>query len=262
MDSFTESQPKRMSRYRASLIHLLMSAFLVGNVVALVLWVWYPSPTFEAVGAYSIIRLLVGVDLVLGPLLTLIVFKQGKPGLKFDLTVIALTQIAALVYGTYTLYAEKPDYMVFSVDRLEFVSKNLIDQSQIRFEELQTREVTELVKVFARPPSDPIAYQAYLDSVMTQGKPDLEARPEFWEPWAAGGDVIRSQMKSLEELVTASAEDEENIQKAIDEFSGDHPNLGLLPVGGIEDNVGILLDRSTLEVLGVLHVNPWETKGS
>ena len=112
-----------MSRYRASLIHLLISGLLVGNVIGVVLWVWYPSPTFEAVGAFSIIRLLIGVDLILGPLLTLIVFKQGKPGLKFDLTVIALTQIAALVYGTYTLYKEKPDYMVFSIDRLEFVSK-------------------------------------------------------------------------------------------------------------------------------------------
>ena len=251
-----------MSRYRASLIHLLISAFLVGNVMGLVLWVWYPSPTFEAVGAFSIIRLLIGVDLVLGPLLTLIVFKQGKPGLKFDLTVIALTQIVALIYGTYTLYREKPDYMVFSIDRLEFVSRNLIDQSQIRYDELRNSEVTELIRVFARAPEDPAEFQVYLDSVVMDGKPDLEARPEFWEPWAAGTETIRNQMKSLDDLVTASAEDEDRIQDAIDKYSDAHPDLGLLPVGGIEENIGILMDRNTLEVLGVLHVNPWETKGS
>ncbi len=251
-----------MSRYRASLIHLLISAVLVGNVIGIVMWVWYPSPTFEAVGAFSIIRLLIGVDLVLGPLLTLIVFKQGKPGLKFDLTVIVLTQIAALVYGTYTLYAEKPDYMVFAVDRLEFVSKNLVDQSQIRYDELRSGEATRLIPVFARPPEDPAAFQIYLDSVVLNGKPDLEARTEFWEPWSAGTDIIREQMKALNELVIASAEDEENIQEAIDKYSDAHPDLGLLPVGGIEENIGILLDRTTLEVLGVLHVNPWETKGS
>jgi len=251
-----------MSRYRASLIHLLISAVLVGNVIGVVLWVWYPSPTFEAVGAFSIIRLLIAVDLVLGPLLTLIVFKQGKPGLKFDLAVIVLTQIAALVYGTYTLYTEKPDYMVFAVDRLEFVSKNFIDQSQIRYDELRTREITELVPVFARSPEDPEVFQVYLDSVVVHGMPDLEARPEFWEPWAAGADIIREQMKSLDELVTASAEDEENIQKAIDKHSAAHPDLGLLPVGSIEKDLGILFDRTTLEVLGVLHVNPWATKGS
>ena len=206
--------------------------------------------------------MLIGVDLILGPLLTLIVFKQGKPGLKFDLTVIAFTQIVALIYGTYTLYTEKPDYMVFAVDRLEFVSKNFIDQSKIRYDELRTREITELMPVFARSPEDPQEFQAYLDSVVVDGRPDLEARPEFWEPWAAGADIIREQMKSLDELVTATVEDEENIQNAIDKYSGAHPDLGLLPVGGIEDNIGILLDRTTLEVLGVLHVNPWETKGS
>jgi hypothetical protein len=68
-------------------------------------------------------------------------------------------------------------------------------------------------------------------------------------------------MKSLDQLVTVTAEDEQNIQKAIDKYAEAHPDLGLLPVGGIEDNIGILLDRTTLEVLGVLHVNPWETKG-
>jgi hypothetical protein len=251
-----------MSRYRASLIHLVISAVLVGNVIGIVLWVWYPSPTFEAVGAFSIIRLLIGVDLVLGPLLTLIVFKQGKPGLKFDLTVIVLTQTAALIYGTYTLYAEKPDYMVFAVDRIEFVSKNLVDQSQIRYDELRSGEATSLIPVFARPPEDPAAFQIYLDSVVLNGMPDLEARPEFWEPWSAGTDIIREQMKALNDLVIASAEDEENIQNAVDKYSVAHPDLGLLPVGGIEENIGILLDRTTLEVLGVLHVNPWEIKGS
>jgi hypothetical protein len=255
-----DSTAKPMSRYKASLIHLLISALLVSNVFGLVFWVWYPTPAFEAVGAFSIIRLLIGVDLVLGPALTLIVFKPGKPGLKFDLTVIALMQIVALVYGTYTLFKEKPDYMVFAIDRLEFVSKNLVDQSEIRYEELRSRQVTALIPVFARQPEDPAEFQSYLDSIMFEGKPDLEARPEYWEPWAAGVDVIREQMKSMDELVPATAEDEEKIQNAIEKYTGEHPDIGLLPVGSIEDDLGIILDRNTLEVLGTLYVNPWATR--
>ena len=97
-----------MSRFKAALIHLSISAVLVGSVVGVVFWVWYPEPTFEVLGAFSIIQMLVAVDLIIGPTLTLIVFKQGKPGLKFDLTAIAVVQIIALVYGSYTLYDEKP----------------------------------------------------------------------------------------------------------------------------------------------------------
>jgi hypothetical protein len=44
----------------------------------------------------------------MGPLLTLIVFKPGKKSLKFDLSVIAMFQIAALAYGSYTIYQERP----------------------------------------------------------------------------------------------------------------------------------------------------------
>ncbi len=74
-----------MSRWKAAGIHLSIS-ILIGLVVgALLFGVWYPPPFFHAAGADMLVLLLVGVDVVLGPLLTLIVFKSGKRGLKFDL---------------------------------------------------------------------------------------------------------------------------------------------------------------------------------
>ena len=61
----------RWSRIRTSPIYFLVSAFVVANVIAVVFWVWYPAPAFEIIGAFPIIRPLVLVDFVLGPLLTL-----------------------------------------------------------------------------------------------------------------------------------------------------------------------------------------------
>lgn len=246
-----------MSRYRASLIHLSISAVLVGAVFAVVFWVWYPKPAFQVAGALSIITLLVGVDLVLGPLLTLVVYKHGKPGLKFDLSVIVLIQLVALVYGAYTLYDEKPYYLVFSVDRLEFIPKKQVDQSEIRYDELRSKPFAELIRVFARSPEDPDEFQRFLDSVLSEGKPDLERRAEYWEPWASGTDVIRSQMKGVEDLEVESSHEQAILQRAIDKYVGAHPNLGILPVGGIEADIGIILDRDTLETLNVVNVNPW-----
>jgi len=244
-----------MSRYRASFIHLLISAMLVGTVFAIVFWVWYPKPAFEVAGAMSIIGLLVGVDLVLGPLLTLVVYKHGKPGLKFDLTVIVLIQFVALVYGTYTLHDEKPHYLVFSVDRLEFVAKKQVDQTAIRYDELRKKPFAELIQVFARAPEDPDEFQRFLDSVMFEGRPDLESRAEYWEPWDAGTDVIRRRIKQIEDLDATTSREEATLARAIDKYAG--ANLGVLPIGGIEADIGMLLDQDTLEILGVLHVNPW-----
>ena len=47
-----------------------------------------------------LILLMIGVDVVIGPLLTLIVFDPKKKHLKFDLVVIAALQLAALAYGS------------------------------------------------------------------------------------------------------------------------------------------------------------------
>ena len=75
-----------MSRYRAAAIHLGLSALLFVALAYLVVFVWYPGFFFETDGGWEGIRIIAAVDLVVGPLLTLIVFKAGKPGLRFDLT--------------------------------------------------------------------------------------------------------------------------------------------------------------------------------
>lgn len=246
-----------MNRFKAASIHLCISALLVGSVFGLVFWIWYPAPSFQVVGASSIIKLLIGVDLVLGPLLTLIVFKQGKPGLKFDLAVIATVQLTALAYGAHRLHDEKPDYLIFAIDRLEFISGENIDASQIRFDELRNREAGKLTMAVAEAPQDPEEHQAYLNSVLVDGMPDLESRPEFWRPWADAGELVRDGVKSLDQLKPRSPDEERRLQKAIERYAGAHPNLGVIPIGGIEADIGMLVDRDTLELLGTLRVDPW-----
>ena len=246
-----------MSRYKASLIHLLISAVLVGSVVGVVYWFWYPEPTFEVVGIMQIVLLLVTVDLIVGPLLTLIVYKHGKPGMRFDLTVIALIQVIALAYGTYRMYEEKPHYLVFVVDRLEFVSQKGLDRSQLDVEENKAPRFVNLVQVFAQVPQDTAEYQRYMDSIMTEGKPDLERRPEYWQTWNSGAASIREKIKPLDTVKPGDPNAISELQQASERFGGTHDNLGVLPIGGIEDDVGMLIDYDTLEVLDVLKVNPW-----
>lgn len=246
-----------MSRFRASFIHLLISALLVGVVFAIVFWVWYPKPAFEIAGALNIVFLLVAVDLVLGPLLTLVVYKSGKPGLKFDLSVIAFVQLVALTYGAYTLFEERPFYMVFAVDRLEFVPKKQVDQSEIRFDELADKRLTELIRVFARSPEDPEEFQRYLDSVMFGGEPDLERRAEYWEPWSAGADVIREKIQPVENFAAESEREQRLLKNAIAKFQIAHPNLGLLPIGGIQTDMSMLIDRDSLRPIDAIKVDAW-----
>jgi hypothetical protein len=106
----------------ASAFHLGISVVIALASLGLVYGVWYPAPLHEALNVGSIFMMMLGIDIILGPLLTLIVYKPLKKTLKFDLTVIACIQLAALLYGLNTVASGRPVYMVFTKDRFDLIS--------------------------------------------------------------------------------------------------------------------------------------------
>jgi len=92
------------NRGTAFAIHLVLSLVVFSSLVLMMLVYWFPGDLFLMDGGWEGLKLVAMVDLVLGPALTLILFKPGKPGLKMDLSLIAGLQIAALAYGFYATY--------------------------------------------------------------------------------------------------------------------------------------------------------------
>lgn len=105
-----------MKKSRAFLLHLLVSLLVAGGLLALFVTFWYPMPYFLADGGWQGLRLIVGVDLVLGPLLTLVVYKTWKSRrhLLTDYSVIAVIQVAALVFGIGTVRRERTVLVIFA----------------------------------------------------------------------------------------------------------------------------------------------------
>jgi hypothetical protein len=106
---------------KAAGIHLAISGGIALLSLALVYGVWYPAPLDAALGVGAIFLMLLAIDITLGPLLTLAVYKPLKTSLKFDLTVIACVQLAALLYGLHTVGSARPAYLVFTKDRFDLV---------------------------------------------------------------------------------------------------------------------------------------------
>ncbi len=67
-----------MTKRRAFAIHLTASVTIFLIFLGIMFFVWYPAPYFEIDGGWRVLRILAGVDVVLGPLLTLIVFEPGS----------------------------------------------------------------------------------------------------------------------------------------------------------------------------------------
>ena len=114
----------RVQLSRAVAIHLLLSTAVRVMVALLVFALWCPPPLGQLAGGMRIFWTIVGVDLVCGPLLTLLLYRTTKTrlALAVDFSLIALLQLAALGYGLHTLAQARPLAQVFEVDRFRLVS--------------------------------------------------------------------------------------------------------------------------------------------
>jgi len=105
-----------MSKQLAALSHFILSIIIFTIIIATMIHFWYPAPHFNLSGGWDGLKILAGVDLVLGPLLTLVVFniKKPKKELVMDLSLIVLMQFAALGWGLHAIYQQRPVAIVFS----------------------------------------------------------------------------------------------------------------------------------------------------
>lgn len=193
-----------MSRWQASGLHLLISAGVAVAALAGMLLVWYPWPLFEAAGGNELVMILTAVDIVIGPLLTLAVFKSGKWGLKFDLTVIAILQVCALAYGGYVVYLARPAYIVFVKDRFEVAAaadiapESLAEARDPRYRSLPVFG-PELVA--ADFPEDPKERRKLIDLALAGL--DLHNFPKFFHPYESRTRQVLEKAQTLEDFSKA-----------------------------------------------------------
>ena len=143
-----------MTRWKASLIHLGLSAVIYVVLLYLIVFLWYPQPYFAADGGWEGVRLITGVDLVLGPLLTLIVFRAGKPGLRRDLTLIGLLQTVALVWGTWLVYDQRTAMVTYADGSFYTLNSEQVRDIGGQAPVVAAQSTSTPPYAFVRPPTD------------------------------------------------------------------------------------------------------------
>jgi hypothetical protein len=174
------------TRWQASGIHLLISAAIAAVSLFLTLVVWYPSPLFTAEGGNDILMILIGVDVMIGPLITLVIFKSGKPGLRFDLTVIGIVQAAALAYGTHVMFVARPVYIALVEDQFETVRANDLDPAIVASAvrpEFRSVPLTGPRYVGVELPKDIKALKELIAQSEKGGEP-VQHLPQYYVPYA------------------------------------------------------------------------------
>lgn len=120
-----------LNRYQAFGLHFLGSAAVITCIFCFIKFVWYPHQLFEVANGLELLKILILVDLVLGPLIMLVIFNPKKKSLKFDVTTVLICQLLFLGYGVWSLYTVRPVYLAFVEKQFVLVKANEIEDSDI-----------------------------------------------------------------------------------------------------------------------------------
>lgn len=248
-----------MSRWKAAGIHLSINAVIAALAATLIYGVWYPRPYSEAAGAGTLVLLLLGVDLVLGPILTLVVFKAGKKGLKFDLAAIAVMQICAFVYGLHVVAAARPAFIVGVIDRFVLVSANELDKADLdKAADPAFRSVPWMGPklVGAQMPTD--TQQRNDLAFSGAGGKDIEKFPQYYVPYANIAQTLLARAKPLSVFQDKHPADAVEIQRWLQAHPSYTANdVRVLPLLARKQSLSLLIERDNGTVLDALPIDPW-----
>lgn len=241
------------TRWQAFSIHLGLCAVLYVVLLYLILFHWYPQPYFAADGGWQGIRLITGVDLVLGPLLTLIVFKPGKPGLRRDLTLIGILQIVAIVWGTWLVYEQRTAMVTYAYG--SFYTLNPEQLQSAGDKAIQIAKQTETVPPygFIRLPENSRERTELVLKTSFSGKPLHQLGDRYEVLGKSNISEILDQSLKLDQYLSIS----EN-QNIIDQFLARHggklDDYAFFPLMGRYKKPLLVLRRSDGNILDTLDI--------
>ncbi|WP_180168365.1 TfpX/TfpZ family type IV pilin accessory protein [Acinetobacter sp. YH01003] len=241
-------------RLKFFLSHLLLSFLVALLVIGLVFFIWYPSPLATAVGVMHIFLMLLVIDVILGPLLGLLVYKEGKKTLKFDLSVIILIQVAALCYGVFSIEQGRPAWLVYNVDRFELVRKNeLVDtniqQAQPQFQKPSWFKPQYVATEFAKDTqqrNDEMFAEIFSGISISQ-------RPERYVELTQAKKQIQQRALLLVEL------QQYNPKTDVEKTLAKYPKADAwLPLKANAIDMVVLVNKQSASIIKIVDLRPWK----
>jgi len=246
-----------MNRYKASLTHFAISCTVAGLVYFAVRYLWYPGPLFEVAGGLDLLLVIISVDVTLGPLITLLVFKPGKWGLKFDLAVIALLQVSALVYGLLAIAESRPVYITFVKDRFELVRAGELADADLAKATPAYRSLSWFGYRLAgaKVPRNPAEQMALLNAAL--GGKDIQYHPQYYVEYA---EVAPDAVKRAAPIAQLRALNRDRLAE-IDSLVarvGPEARLGFLPMRAGRRDMSVIVETKGGNVVALLPLRPWD----
>lgn len=242
------------SRLRASGIHLGISLAIAVLAALLIFALWYPYPYRESSGGVELFLIVITVDVILGPLITLTVFDRTKPPgtLVRDLSIVGLIQLAALAYGLWTVGMARPVHLVFEFDRFRVVHAaeipdDILDKTPADIQALPLSGPTVLaVRPFKDGMEDADATWLALQGLQ------LSARPDLWQAYAQARQRVLAAASPLRVLKQRFPQQIALIDHAVAQTGMKEEALKSLPMVARKSFWTVLIDANSSEIRGFI----------
>jgi hypothetical protein len=251
-----------MSRWKASAIHLSISLAVAAIVVTLLYTLWFPPPYFIAAGAGTLVPLLMGVDIAIGPLLTLLVMSPSKPKRlrRLDLSIIVVMQVVAFGYGFHVICLARPVFIVGEIGRLVVVAANQLSDTDLAKgsrPEYRSRSWSGPRLVGALPPKDDRNFDVAAQA-MGGGK-DIDRLPEFYVPYEQVVEGLMRHGRPLGQLKPADVRQRRQLAQLENAAALNRQTLYFLPLERHDVDYTAILSPDQKQPIAVLAIDPWVT---
>lgn len=239
-------------KFKAFAYHVLISLAVAAVVTLILKLIWYPTPYDQLCGGLSLLFLVIGVDLVLGPLLTFVVFdsKKNKKELIRDLAIVGLLQLMGLLYGMHTVFLARPVAVVFSGNQFDVVTQVQIAEEQLSDAPLNFRQLSltgpRLLSMRAAK-----SESERMDLIVLSVTGQLRgAMPAFWQDYALSKDQVVREASSVEGLYKQYPADDALIDAQIAKSGLNRSQVVFLPIVSARNSWTVLLNKETAEIIG------------
>ena len=246
-------------RLKAFSLHLLSSAMVLTLILGCLYFGWYRWPGWYLTDVTRVVLVMVCVDVVLGPTLTLIIANQKKSRreLTRDIGIIVAVQLCALGYGSVSLWNGRPLYYAFSESVLQMVQAYDIDAKEAQLGREQNPTLAphwySLPRwVWAPLPQDPDE-RGKIVSAAVSGGDDVISMPRYFKPWAAGVPSLRSQLKKVDDVAYFAKSEKKRLKDKMKAAGMADDRLNTMPLTGRGHPLLAVIDPASLKITAVFN---------
>lgn len=244
-----------------ALIHFSISLIVALCVAPLVFAVWFPGALRELLGGSTLFLILMAVDVVCGPLLTLVLFSPSKSRNKWrlDLGLIVLIQVAALVYGLSQVASARPVFIAFEGDRFRIVQAldiniDRLDEAPVELQSLSYAGPRLIgVRLAKSGDSD---HLASLQMSIQGLHPSF--RPSRWQSYESQVPEVMAQLRPISDLRIKNPEKTGLLDGVLRKKGLSDEQVGYVPlVLDVVTDWVVLVERQTGRPRAYLHLDGW-----